>query len=278
METSQKLAIRDAGRIDGISSVLLSGEAGTGKTRWAKMLADGWADTFLKYQCHEGTGKEELLYDIDVAGVISALSPHSKTTNTNNNFVALGLLPTACELSQKGQKVVLLLDELEKARQAVDNMLLDFLQSGEIYNPTDNKMYVANTKNLIFVATTNEHRKLSEPLYRRVRRVRLQFPTEKELLQIIPAILHQCGAGEDLEKVGIEKLKFLINLALWYRKQDVDKKITAPEIARLVSDLAWLESKEEKLESLLSWFSPHEDDWKIILSQKGEKYLLGMLK
>lgn len=267
----KNLAIRDAGRIEGISSVLLSGEPGTGKTRWAKILASEWADTFIKYQCHEGTGKEELLYDIDVAGVVQTLSPNGNGNATN--FLNKGLLPLACIASQTG-KVVILLDELEKARQAVDNFLLDFLQSGEVYDPNLGH-FKANTENIIFIATTNEQRMLSEPLYRRMRRMRLSFPNKELLHSIIKTIV----PTEDYSIVGDEKVKFLVNLALWYREQDVVKKITPPEIARLVSDLAFVETKEQKLECLYSWFSPHTEDWAVLekYNKGGRNYLIGML-
>lgn len=272
MSITKKLAIRDAGRIEGISGILLSGEAGTGKTRFAKMLAAEWADNFIKYQCHEGTGKEELLYDIDVAGVVQTLNPH-RTETTETTFLNKGLLPLACELSHKG-KVVLLLDEIEKGRQALDNFLLDFLQSGEVYDPNLG-FFKANTENIIFIATTNEQRMLSEPLYRRLRRERMLFPSETELFGIMKAMV----TAEDFNVVGTEKVKFLIKLALWYRTQDVVKKITPPEIARLISDLAFLECKNEKVQSLFSWFSPHQEDWEVLLKYNagGEKYLKGML-
>lgn len=271
METIMKLSIRDAGRVDGISAVLLSGEPGTGKTRWAKMLAQEWADTFVSYQVHEGTGKEELYTDMDLFGVISALSPHSK--QQTENYISHGLLPLACEASQKG-KTVLLLDELEKGRQAVDNMLLAFLQDAKIFVPHVGE-FVANPANLIVVCTTNEQRMLSEPLYRRMRRHVLTFPSESEVFDIVKNI-----ESDSCKEIGYDKVKFLINLAFWYRTQDVIKKITAPEIARLVGDLSVLEDTNERLNALFTWFSPHKSDWEILVKYNagGVKYLKGMLK
>ena len=84
----------------------------------------------------------------------------------------------------------------------------------------------------------------------------------------------------EFEAVGTERIKWLIALAFWYRKQDVVKKITPPEIARLISDLAFLaDDKDAKLFSLFSWFSPHQEDWAVLLkyNQGGEKYLKGKL-
>ncbi len=274
MDFLASLMLRDAGKIDGISGVLLSGEPGTGKTRWARLFAESIEAKFLKYQCHEGTGKEELLYDIDVAGVVERLSPHGDGGATNKKeFLSKGLLPLACEYSHQG-KVVFLLDELEKARPAVDNFLLDFLQSGEVFDPNLGH-FTANASNLLFVATTNEQRMLSEPLYRRLRRKKFLFPDAEQLLAIVKAIV-----PEDAKHLGDTKIKFLINMALWYRDQEVVKKITPPEIARLVSDFTVCATDDEKAEVIFSWFSPHEEDWATLLkyNKGGLKYILGMLK
>lgn len=209
---------------------------------------------------------------MDMHGVISALSPHS-SPEKGGNYTSLGLLPMACKLSQAGRTVVLF-DEIEKGRQAVDNMLLSFLQDGKIFVPHVGE-FIAKTENLIFVATTNEQRMLSEPLYRRMRRHFLAFPDATELFGIVKAICHQ----EDFSTVGAGTVKFLINLALWYRGKDVVKKPTAPELAHLVADLAVLQGKGDKLQALLSWFSPHREDWKVLLTYNagGAKYLQGML-
>lgn len=272
-DTTSTLAVRDAGRIDGISAVLLSGEPGTGKTRWAKLIAQSWADTFISYQCHEGTGKEEMFCDMDIAGVIERLSPHSDGGN-GNGYVSKGLLPLACEASQKG-KVVLLFDEIEKGRMAVDNMLLSFLQDGKVFVPHVGE-FVAKMENIIFVATTNEQRLLSEPLYRRMRRLHIPFPSADELFTIVKSMVN----ADDFQAVGHETCRFLVTLAMWSRSQDVIKKITAPEIARLIGDLAALEDKKERLTALFSWFSPHREDWEILskFNAGGVKYLEGMMK
>lgn len=280
MDSTMKLAIHSAGRQAGISAVLLSGEPGTGKTHWAKQLAKEWADTFIFYQCHEGTGAEDLFTDMDLNGVISALSPHTNPdTNTGGyrGYISKGLLPTVCEASKNGQ-VVLLLDELDKTRQAIDNMLLSFLQEGKILVPHVGE-FECNPANIIVVATTNEQRILSEPLYRRMRRHYLAFPHADELFGIIKSMCRPA----DISAVGESTVKFLICVAYWYRMQkEVVKKVTAPEIANLIADLAFLQDKcysKERVQALFSWFSPHREDWAVLLNYNpgGAKYFEGML-
>jgi hypothetical protein len=109
-----------------------------------------------------------------------------------------------------------------------------------------------------------------------MRRHFIAFPNQAELFEIVRSIAHP----EDFAVVGDEKVKWLINIAMWYRSQDVVKKITAPEIAHLIGDLAVLETKQERVQALLSWFSPHREDWAVVAkyNQGGIKYLEGMLK
>ena len=279
------LIISDCGKIDGLSAVLLMGEPGTGKTRFSKILAEKWGAKYLFYQCHQGTGKEELLYDLDIKGVIEYLgrrnfnpfpfpfpTMYSGSGGEGVSFIKKGLLYQAVEQSHKS-RVVLTLDEIDKARPSLDGFLLDFLQNGRVSDPHLG-VAIADSRNLIVVATSNEERLLSEPLYRRFRRIRLTIPPPEAELKIVKEMV-----GETVfSKVGEKTVKFLIAIANAMRKQEcVIKKVTTPEISRLVFDFAEVEDKDMRVELLLTWFSPHREDWEILLKEFPVKYLRGML-
>ena len=147
------------------------------------------------------------------------------------------------------------------------------MQNGRVSDPHLG-VAIADSRNLIVVATSNEERLLSEPLYRRFRRIRLTIPPPEAELKIVKEMV-----GEAVfSKVGEKTVKFLIAIANAMRKQEcVIKKVTTPEISRLVFDFAEVEDKDMRVELLLTWFSPHKEDWEILLKEFPVKYLRGML-
>jgi MoxR-like ATPase len=70
--------------------------------------------------------------------------------------------------------VVLILDEVDKAPERVDALLLDFLQTGQVVGPFGER-WAAHSGNLIILLTDNGLRPLAEPLLRRVFRYRMRF-------------------------------------------------------------------------------------------------------
>lgn len=264
MEKIFKKFIRDTEIAIGISAGLLYGPAGTGKTFFTKMLAEFWQASYLFYQCHIGTGKEDLLYDLDIRGVVEKLSGGSAT-----HYIQPGLLLRAAEASTT-EKVVLVLDEIDKSHPSLDAFLLDFLQNGRISDPFLGTK-VSNTKNLIVLLTSNQERELSEPLLRRLRRVRFDYPSPEEEMKIISSMV-----GSNI--IPTEKIKFIIAVANWLRRNDgVVKKPTTPELARLVIDLARAETQDEKVEAFLSWMIFYEEDKALLIEKFTINYLRGIL-
>jgi len=252
----------------GLSALLLSGPPGSGKTFFAESLAKVWEAQILFYQCHSGTGKEELLFDLDIRGIVEKLSPHSSSPSEISSYLSPGILPQAIELS-KEKKIVLILDELDKARPSVDGFLLNFLQNGKINIPHFGE-FVANRQNLLVIATENRERFLSEPLIRRFRRLSFKFPKKEIERKII------FSSGVSLPE---EKVDFIIALANHLRlSEGVLKVPSSPELIRACWDIEKLESAEERASALIYWLSPYEEDWQILFSKFPYKHIVGMLK
>ena len=154
-----------------ISAICLAGPPGSGKTEFAKVIYKIVRDliapdcVLVSYQCDPTTGKENLFEDINVTAVVQ--SDASKV-------IVEGALLKAIKAVNEGKKVILFLDEYDKAREETDSFLLQFLQSGEIStgqtDSEDAKIHdEANKKNLQVILCKNDNReKLSGPLERRL--------------------------------------------------------------------------------------------------------------
>ena len=109
----------------GVSAILLEGDPGCGKTflseTFAKFLGD---DTeYIYTQCVEETNSDRLIATYNVPAIVKGDAEKS---------VAEGILTKAINLANSGKKVVLTIDELDKAREVLYSYFLDFLQNVKI--------------------------------------------------------------------------------------------------------------------------------------------------
>lgn len=157
-----------------IYAICLEGPPGSGKTRYAKiyrkMLRDFLTDDveLIDYQCDSSTGKSDLYEEIRVSAAIAG--------NPDEVIIA-GKLVETIDLVNKGKKVILFLDEYDKAREETDTFLLKFLQEGKINTTQRGNVEIKpeNKQNLQVLLCKNQMReRLSGPLERRVKILRLK--------------------------------------------------------------------------------------------------------
>ena len=152
-----------------IKSFILRGPAGSGKTSLAEEIARIWGAENLYLLCHPWVTEEHLFKGVDLGKV--ALKDPAPYKN--------GILANAALLSHH-KKVVVVIDELDKTKEFVDNLLLDFLQNGRVESAQG--LVKANPENIVVFMTTNEHRDLSDPLLRRAAKFYIGFlPDDVEL-------------------------------------------------------------------------------------------------
>lgn len=156
-----------------LSALLLKGLPGAGKTFFGESFAKVIGADMFFYQMTSETSFEQLVEDINVSAVIK---------KDADNVVKNGIIKRAFEQSHF-KKVVLLLDELDKAPTKVEAQLLDVLNSGRI--STGSEEFYAVPENIYVVFTSNDQRALSDALRRRVRMVTLEKMSCKQFAEVL---------------------------------------------------------------------------------------------
>ena len=149
-----------------MKNLILKGSAGVGKTALAEHIAKSFNFRFLYILCHEWVVAEDFFFSINIPTIAKKFAGLD-----GGDFYLKGILAEAIELS-KSQKVLILVDELDKASTRIDALLLDFLQNCRVRN-TEGKLVYGNKDNIVIFITSNEERELIEPLQRRLAKVEL---------------------------------------------------------------------------------------------------------
>jgi MoxR-like ATPase len=170
--------------------LLLEGPAGSGKTQLAYAVADAANTTVERLQCYEGINEEKAIgkFDESLQRLCVELRAKSgdvdwasvRTELHSQDFFNAGPLMRAllCE-----KPCVLLVDELDKVDQAFEAMLLELLSEWRLSIP---KLGTVEARSIPFVVlTSNEERRIGDPLRRRSFYLRVEHPTAEREAEIV---------------------------------------------------------------------------------------------
>ena len=180
--------------------LLLEGEPGVGKTEAAKVLAASLRRPLVRLQCYEGLTAAEALYDWNHARQLLAI----RLAEARGDRLEEADLFTEEYLQERpilrcvrrgdGVPSVLLIDEIDRADDEFEALLLEFLGEQAVTVPELGTFRASEPP--VVVLTSNRSRDLHDALRRRCLYHWLEFPAPERMVDIVRRRVP--GAGEPL--------------------------------------------------------------------------------
>ena len=202
---STRDGLRDAGYLadDGIASVvylaeklgkpvLVEGPAGTGKTELAKAVAAMTDARLIRLQCYEGLDEAKALYEWNYKKQLLRITADRGSDANNEEWADIQddifndeflLTRPLLEAITAEEKVVLLIDEVDRVEVETEALLLEILSEYQVSIPELGTIEATQIP-LVFL-TSNNTRELSEALKRRCLFLHIDYPQlerEKEIV------------------------------------------------------------------------------------------------
>ncbi|HLE18323.1 MAG TPA: MoxR family ATPase, partial [Syntrophales bacterium] len=169
--------------------LLLEGEPGVGKTEVAKVLANVLGRKLIRLQCYEGLDAAATLYEWNYAKQllkIKLFDVCGQTCHLEDIFTDEYLIPRPLLMAVRSQeKVVLLIDEVDRADEEFEAFLLEVLSDFQVTIPEMGTIKAIH-KPLVII-TSNRVRELHDALKRRCLYHFIDYPTPEREMEIITA-------------------------------------------------------------------------------------------
>jgi len=190
--------------------LLLEGPAGSGKTQLAYAVAEAANTGVERLQCYEGINEEKAIgkFDeplqrlcVELRARCEGIDWRSLQAELHSaQFFSAGPLLRAL---QKEKSCVLLIDEIDKVDLAFEAMLLELLSAWQLSIP---KLGTIHAKSTPFVVlTSNEERRIGDPLRRRSFYLRVEHPTAEREAEIVAMRTPDAGAEFHAGMAGLAK-------------------------------------------------------------------------
>ena len=179
--------------------LLIKGEPGTGKTELAKQVALGLDLDMLEWNIKSTTKAQQGLYEYDAVSRLRDSQLGDQRVNEISNYIRKGKL---WESFESNKKVVLLIDEIDKADIEFPNDLLQELDKMSFYVYETGKTVAAKHRPVVIITSNNE-KELPDAFLRRCFFHYIKFPDQETLQKIVK--VHYPKIKDDLLSTALSQ-------------------------------------------------------------------------
>ena len=161
--------------------LLVKGEPGTGKTELARQVAASLGLELIEWNVKSTTKAQQGLYEYDAVSRLRDSQLGDARVHDIKNYIRKGKLWNAFEA---GHKVVLLIDEIDKADIEFPNDLLQELDRMEFHVYETDETIRASVRPIVIITSNNE-KELPDAFLRRCFFHYIRFPDADTLARIV---------------------------------------------------------------------------------------------
>jgi len=172
--------------------LLVKGEPGTGKTELARQVSAAMGLPMIEWHIKSTTKAQQGLYEYDAVSRLRDSQLGEERVHDVKNYIKKGKLWQAFEA---GEKVVLLIDEIDKADIEFPNDLLQELDRMEFHVYETGETIKADNRPIVIITSNNE-KELPDAFLRRCFFHYIQFPDSETMRKIVE--VHHPGIKEAL--------------------------------------------------------------------------------
>ncbi len=250
--------------------LLVEGPAGVGKTELAKVIAQATGSRLIRLQCYEGLDESKALYEWNYQKQLLRLHvdqvQEKSWSDAKQDIFApeFMLRRPLLEALLAEEKIVLLIDEVDKSDEEFESFLLEILSDYQVTIPELGT--VTANRIPIVILTSNSFREFGDALKRRCIHLYLDYPSFERELEIIrlkvPGIQQTLGQQvvrfvQAIRKQKLKKAPSISETIDWAKALlcmgacFIDEEIIRSTLSILIKYQSDIEKIEPKISSLI---------------------------